>query len=279
MRDEPCWSIAELRARYDLEPALQDVFVEGSFDRDVLSRVFNDGPNQRTFYEIGAVDVPDDTLTAHGLTSGAKQKVIALARELSGLPSAAKVRCLVDRDLDHWFGTLESSEHLHWTLFCCLGCHFLTAQVVTEIMVTTCRARISSIDSFFTSLLEALKRLYALRLADRQLALALKWVALRKYLRREGDTLKFNDDDYVIAVLNRNARSAQGDEFRCVYQQWLGNLNSDYRLAARGHDYTDLLAWSVAQFGGRKEFASTEVIERVFVLLARTVETIQGELQ
>jgi hypothetical protein len=271
------WSIAELFTRYDLEPELFDVFVEGPFDHDVLSHACSNVAGRPTFYEIDTVDVPDELLGRHGLSSGNKQRVVALARELGALSEAAKVICLADRDLDHWFGELEVSQRLRWTMFCCTENHFLTPEIVSDILLTTARARIKTVKSFFMSLTVTLRSLYALRLADRQLAWALKWVSLRKYLIRDGDTLRFDDKKYVAAVLNRNARSSQSKEFGSSYQQWMKKLDCDLRLSARGHDYTELLAWSVGEFGGQKEFASSAAIERLFVLLARSVATISTE--
>ena len=95
-------TISELRARYDLEPSLRDIFVEGKFDQDVLSNCLR-GPEHRDrmIYDIDSVDIPSELLGVHELTDGKKQRVIALARELAPLPSKCLYRCLVDRDLDH----------------------------------------------------------------------------------------------------------------------------------------------------------------------------------
>ncbi len=71
----------------------------------------------------------------------------------------------------------------------------------------------------------------------------------------------------------------QPANFRKSYLEWLEKLDCDSRLASRGHDYTELLAWSVAEFDGQKEFANVAAIERLYVLLARSVATIAKELQ
>jgi hypothetical protein len=277
--EENRWSISELLARYELEPELSDVFVEGAFDREVLAQAFTDPITRPTFYEIDVVDVPIAVLSKHGMSSGNKQRVVALSKELGGLPHAAKVVCLADRDLDHWFGTLSATRRLRWTVYCSIESHFLTVETVSDILVTTGRTRIKNLDPFFGSLIDALKVLYALRLADRQLALALKWVSLRKYLSRDGDSVVFGAEKYALALLNSNAKASRHREFSASYQGWLNQLNCDIRLAARGHDYAELLAWAVAEFGGQKEFASTSAIERLFVLLARSVGTLPRELQ
>ena len=279
MIEDTRWSIPELLARYELEPELSDVFVEGAFDREVLALAFTDPRTRPTFYEIDAVEVPTAVLSKHGLNSGNRQRVVALSKELGSLPHVAKVVCLADRDLDHWFGALSTTGRLRWTIYCSIEGHFLTRETVSDILVTTGRAKIKHVDAFFASLIDTLKLLFALRLADRQMALALKWVSLRKYLSRDGDLVVFRADKYVFALLSSNAKASREGEFNASYQGWLNQLNCDIRLAARGHDYTELLAWAVAQFGGQKEFASTSAIERLFVLLARSVATLSTELQ
>jgi len=273
------WTIPELIARYELEPELIDVFVEGSLDREILTQAVQRSSLGPMFYEVDSVNVSAELLKKYGMSSGNKQRVIALANELSGLPAAAKVTCLVDRDLDHWFTDLVGSNRLKWSMYCSLECHFLTPESVRDIAQTTARARIERLDTFQSSLLIALRTLFSLRLVDREMNLALSWTALRKYLSREGDAMVFDNTKYVTALLHANAKRTIAPEFLERQQTWIRKLNCDIRLSARGHDYTELLAWAISEFGGQKEFASEAAIERLFVLLSRSVQTVAAELQ
>lgn len=278
MSDENKWSISELQARYELEPQLADVFVEGTFDREVLSHAFGGAGRPHVFYEIDVVNVPASTLTKYGLTSGNKQRVIALSRELNAVPPDAQVVCLADRDLDHWFGPLEQSRRLQWTLYCSIEGHFLTTEVMRDILVTTGRARIKKLDDFIESMYGALKSLYCLRLADREIGLAMKWVALKKYLSRNGDSIVFDTERYITALLNANTNHAIKGDFANSYTGWTQKLDCETRSASRGHDYCDLIAWAMTEFDGQKEFGTTIAVERLFVLLSRSIQTIQLEL-
>ena len=273
------WTVGELLARYELEPDLLDVFVEGGFDREVLSQHRSGGCAGRTFYEIDAVDVPAKVVEGHGLTLGNKQRVIALSKELCRAPSSARVVCLVDRDLDHWFAAIADSARLRWSIFCSVENHFLTKDTLRDIAVTTARAKISSFDAFFDSLEVTLRQLYALRLADRELELDLKWTALRKYLSNNSGTVTFDLKKYALAVLNSNAALNRKDDFAASIDRWSHNVGCDIRLASRGHDFTELLAWAISEFGGQKEFTSPAAIERLFVLLARSISSLGQELQ
>ncbi len=279
MNEDIQWTIAELLVRYELEPQLVDVFVEGVFDKEVLSHAFRVTGLPHSFYEIETVCIPPAILAKHGLTSGNKQRVIALSREFQILEPDAKVLCLADRDLDHWFGTLETSRRLRWTVYCSIDSHFLTKDIIRDVLVTTGRARIADLDVFLESVFHILKALYALRLSDRENGYALKWVALKKYLTREGNQIVFDAESYSTAVLNTNAKLPKKATFMRSVTSWASKLNCDVRLASQGHDYCELLAWSMAEFGGQKEFRSKNAVKRLFVLLSRSIETIPMELQ
>lgn len=264
--------------RYDLEPQLADVFVEGVFDKEILSEVFSNLSREAAFYEIDTVNVPPELLARHGLTSGNKQRVVALSRELESLEEHARVRCLVDRDLDHWFDEVKDTARLRWTQFCALESHFISAEIVTDLVIKTASARVTDASILIESLFEVLKSLYALRLADRQHSLSLKWVALKKYLTREGDALRFHTERYVIATLGANSALAQKGAFESTVKNWQERLNCDVRLASRGHDYSELLAIAISEFGGHKAFTDKSAVERLFVLLAKSVSSLAQEL-
>jgi hypothetical protein len=279
MSDMLRWTISELVARYELEPQLKDVFVEGTVDREILSNAPKLSQDGYRFYEIDTVDVPREILERHGLTSGNKQRVTTLAKELAIQLKNTRLQCLVDRDLDHWFGPLEVIPRLRRTLFCSLELHFLTANAIRDVLVTTGRIKVKNFDSFVDSFCTALRSIYALRLTDRQLSMNIKWVSLKKYLSRDGDTVRFNADSYKTSLLASNSLVARKSEFDHAYSSWLADMNCDVRLCSRGHDFQTLLAWAMGEFNGQREFATEPAIERLFVFMARSTETLTQEVQ
>jgi len=273
------WTIDELLARYELEPELRDVFVEGTFDREILSHHLQASGSGHAFYEVDTVDVPIKVLALYGLTSGNKQRLIALSKELATVPTTARVYCLVDRDLDHWFGTVQNLPRLRWSSFCSIESHFLSVETIRDVVITTSRAKIGNFDVFVSSLQSVLRQLYALRLADRELGLNLKWVATRKYLTTNSSELTFDLAGYTQAVLNSSSATNKKVEFTALTDRWQRTLACDIRLACRGHDYTELLAWAVSEFHGQREFSTSDAIQRLFVLLARSVSSLANEVQ
>jgi len=277
MGDIPQRSIDELYARYDLEPELQDVYVEGLFDKEVLERCFQkNSERDRVVYEIGSVRIPFETLYKHGLTEGNKQRVIALAKELSGLPGDQKYRCIVDRDLDHWISSLETVPRLAWTEHVSLELYFFTEETLNDILIVTAKTKISSIRNYTNSLAEVLRFLYALRLASHTLSLNLTWIDTNKSISIDNGKILINQKDYITKLLNSNAKMAQREDFEANTNYWLDTLQGDHRNFIRGHDFVDLLAWTIKEFKGLKYLASSECIERLFILIAdKTTELLK----
>lgn len=278
MTDHIRWTISELQARYELEPHLSDVYVEGVFDKEVLSNVPKLRNAGKVFYEIDTVEVPVDILKKYGLTSGNKQRVLALARELDVLEILQKPICIADKDLDHWFGPLEAIATLRWTKYCSIDLHFLARDLVRQVLVSAGGIKVKNFDILYESLTESLRMLYALRLADRQCSMGMTWVALKKYLVREGDAIRFTVDGYTAALLMKNSMVGRRDEFNAAVTCWLERLVGDVRQYSRGHDFQVMLSWIISEFKGLKNFASEEAVERIFIILARSVDTLPGEL-
>jgi hypothetical protein len=107
----------------------------------------------------------------------------------------------------------------------------------------------------------------------------IKWVSLKKYLSRDGDTVRFNADSYKTSLLASNSLVARKSEFDHAYSSWLADMNCDVRLCSRGHDFQTLLAWAMGEFNGQREFATEPAIERLFVFMARSTETLTQEVQ
>lgn len=274
-------TIDELVARYELEPELRDLYVEGVFDKDVISACIASTKEMGfTVYEIDGVDVPAELVFSHGLTDGNKQRVIVLARELTSiLSNDCSVVCLVDRDLDHWLEELEEIRYLKWTRFCSIESCFGSETTIKAILVDFHGTKIENFPEYFGSLVETLAILYALRLADSHCSWGMTWIPFEKCLSRESNCIRFDSDAYVKRLLINNSKSKKSNDFLASYKHWKETLSGDFRLYARGHDLVDVLAWSVKPFGGIKALASTLSVERAMVLLAGKSQEVIAELQ
>jgi len=262
-------TINELAMRYKLEPELKDIYVEGVFDQDILRNGLSSvGINGRVVYEIDVVDIPEILLNKHGLSDGNKQRVLVLARELANTKPCAAYKCLVDRDLDHYLGNLETTDGLVWTLYTSLELYFFESELIELILVTTAKARISDFQQYLSSLSRILRELYILRLADHELGLSLKWLSFNRLVTKDDSCLQFDSEVYKHRLLDKNSKRNRETEFNISFTNWEAKLAPDVRLSSRGHDFINLLAHSVRLFGGIKEYSSPAAIERLLVLLA-----------
>lgn len=271
------WTIDELCARYSLEDTINDVFVEGAFDCDIL-RETQLPKHGYTFYEIDNVDIPLNVLAQYQLTCGNKQRLVALSHQLNENNIGVGPQCLVDRDLDHWLGVLLELPHLRWTKCCDIETFFLSKDNVVKILITFGKAKIAKLDLFFNSLCDLLRRLYCLRLTAQEMHLMIDWIDFSKYLSKTTHGINFDLNKYIISVLGKNKFGKKTAEFKTAFEKRINQLGDEIQLCARGHDFVQALAWVVTKFGGLKEVAQQEVIQRLLVVFARDAEGLGAEL-
>lgn len=269
MLDDNRWKISELLVKFELEPTLCDIFVEGAFDQEIVSRCFEFTNNaHKVVYAIDSVEVPDTLLMSHNLTDGNKQRVLALAKELSTIKEDCSYKCMVDKDLDHWLNNVEDIKRLVWTEYCSIDLYFFKEEILQDILVTTSKAKISNWSIYIKSLIKTFRIIFIIRLVDRKLSLNMKWIDLSKYLSKHENQIIFNDKDYITRLLNKNSFNDKKEAFNNEIKIWEARLTGDPRLYCRGHDLISLLSWTIEKFHGVKGFDSDAAIERLFVLLA-----------
>jgi hypothetical protein len=265
-------TIEELVARYMLEPSLRDIYVEGVFDQDIAERCIRQtGQKDRIVYHIDTVDVPRELLEAEGLTNGNKQRLIALAKSLARVQTGASLKCLVDRDFDHWFGDLDTCPYLFWTRYCSLELYFFSEKILQEILIDVTKARIENFGVFITSLIDLLRSLYIMRLADKDLSWKMNWLALDKHLSQANSAIAFEKSEYISRLLQKNSRARFGPAFDTALSKWDQRVTGDHRCFIRGHDFIEALRWTISSFHGVKELASCKAIERILVLYSSQI--------
>lgn len=269
----PQWTIDDLIARYELEPKLRDVFVEGEFDKDVLTECFrNVGVTHAVAYAVDAVEIPNELLAQSGLQSGKKSEVIALSIALGALDQASEVRFLVDSDLDYWFDSRRQVPRLVWTEYPSLEVYFLSEEFTRTLVTTVAKAKILQWSELYASFLSVLRELFVLRLADREMDLRLRWLSPNKSLRIHKGQIVFDKKDYVKRLLLSSGRGRDREPFEGRIQAWTARCTgNDARFHTRGHDYVELIAWTIGKAGGLREFSSVAAIERTLVLSALCV--------
>lgn len=167
--DEIKRTVAELVTRYMLEPTLRDVYVEGPFDASFLAWLLGElGAPRAAVYTISTVEIPASILAKYGLTSGQKQRILGLARELVyALGDFSAVSCVVDADLDRVFGTLPTEPIVLVTDYTSLEVYLFQRPLLEQWSAVSARLPCGIFAALTEKLVALLRELFLIRCASR----------------------------------------------------------------------------------------------------------------
>ena len=265
----PKRNIAEIRTRYELEPDLDDVYLEGVYDKEVLDAAMKDSPDHfRPCYAIDDIYIDSSLLAKYNLTTGNRQRVIGLASELN-LPPDTSVRLVVDRDFEDWLPTLPRKSGLVTTKYCDLEIVFFYNEFVKKVMVDASRCKIVEWDSFFDALKVCLCELYCVRLEFEASNIGSPLINFTRCVKLVEGNPKLNVSDLIERSLSKWTDKIGRNELSHKVLSRICELkNEPHQFVARGHDLVTLLAWCIRKTKGAKSFQSEESITRLLVLFA-----------
>jgi hypothetical protein len=278
--DLPAWTVDELQTRYSLEPELRDMFVEGQFDKDVISAALKSAEpeNNIVIYIIDVIRVESELLRKYALTLGNKQRLLALSRELALVKGNLQCVCVVDRDYDEWMKTEETNSIIRYIRYCGIENYFLDGYYINEILVVASRSKIDDFNEFYNSAVSALKELYCIRLTDMSLKLNSKFIDFDRCISIRGGLVVFNSEEYIKRHLLKNSIFKHADKFSKKLAHWKSSMEAvdSPRRCIRGHDFIDLLVFCIRAFKGIRSLADQTLIERMLVLLAsKNIEILE----
>ena len=129
----------ELLSRYEFEPSLVDIYVEGAEDESFYKyHMERMGKNLR-FIDISAIEFPADLdLTIHGLESNNRDKIIYLLTEINKSSPNNTVFGIIDRDiLQYTRGLKNLPQNLFLTDFSCIEMYFFCSRCIAKVQQQT----------------------------------------------------------------------------------------------------------------------------------------------
>ena len=132
--------VDELATRWTLTK-LRMVVVEGRSDQRFLHLVQREAHCHKALrdldvWPVEAIEVPAALLHKHGLVgTGAKQRVVAFAREIESLAESRGFRGVVDKDLDQFFSVDLCSPSVLYTDHGCMVAYLWTIDVLGRLIV------------------------------------------------------------------------------------------------------------------------------------------------
>src|SRR5215468_5827415 len=112
-----------------------------------------------------------------------------------------------------------------------------------------------------------LTELYAMRLADRDLAFGMRWIPFESCLVHKDGAVILSAGEYMKRLVMANDRYVELPRFYDQFSKWKNALAGDPRNHIRGHDFVLLLVWTIRKFGGMKKFAAEDAVQRLFVII------------
>jgi hypothetical protein len=271
-------SIAELITRYELEPNLRDIYVEGDRDKFLLQWFFRSiGLDRPVVYAINvAVDIPPRLLRRYG--GGNRGRVITLCADLeAGLAASARnVFGLVDKDYSELLGTLPLCRYLLLTDYSCMECYALSDRALEKFCHLYLGVRIPN--DCFQELFSVLVELFLLRAAKIALGPA-AWVNNFKGLCSiEDQEIKFNRDAFLERLVNASAGALDLETLNAKISELRSRLSADYRQQINGHDLVQILSWYAHRIGVPLAIYNEAPLHRGLVTSVEIGELLQTRL-
>ena len=249
----PRRKICELVARYELEPSLRDLFVEGPRDRGIYSWYLKKvGYQGVAVFEIESVEIPHETLVSHGLGSGNRARVIALALEFDDqFPSGLRyARCIADSDFDFVFASRNYSNHVLYTDYTSVDLYTCEDELFRKVLCLGFNVSETEIRSLFDSMLSVLREVFIVRAANQKLDWGMRLVPFTKCCEISGSRVTFDRSDFINRCLDSSSRRDGRSMFEGLCEELQVVHLSDPRQGIHGDDYFELVGWYLKKCRG-----------------------------
>lgn len=264
--------ISEIIAAHELERTLVDVYVEGRFDADLVTWYLLDaGHHHVQVYPIDAVHVATEDLG--GLSSGQRQRVIALARALDASGLDMRISCICDRDFEDWLAT-ESlpTNSLLLTDFVSMDAYLISTDALDKFLRLVVGYHSLDGTKLLSVLGPVLEDCFLIRLAHAKRQLSLSWFPpVRCCTLASSGEIHFDREGFLKRLLQKNTHWARKADLEAEMDDLRGRLRADLRTKAHGHDFSTLLAWYIERLN--KAWSGDD--ERVFRALLGCVSRCQ----
>ncbi len=242
-------TLDELSALYRLEPNLKDLFVEGYSDKVFIEWYLRDiTPHSVSVYPIDLVDVPDEVLTKHGLSTGNRSRLLALSCELTeNFQCRLKILCVVDRDFEDYRPTIAYNSYVIFTDCNSLELYAFTPKTMEKFAAVALGGFRMPVPDLMAVLTGVLEQVYSVRLANELLVWGMEWIPFTRYVDIKGTRVSFRKEDFLRAYLQKNNKWSKRVEFLDKVNEVLGLLSEDPGRKIRGHDLVELLMHVIRQ--------------------------------
>jgi Protein of unknown function (DUF4435) len=249
MENETRRTLDELVTRYELEPGLRDIYVEGKTDKLLLEWFLEQKEYQDfAIYEIDTVNISAQRLFELGLNDNKRSRVIALALDIqdrmSELPS--HLTCIADKDFDWLFGKEYQCDLLLFTDYSCLEMYLFNEAILDKFLRLGLRLSDPKSPEILNQISKVLEELFLLRATNEALNLNMEWLDSFGNccnLNKANNEIQFDLTTFIVKYLNKNGKRSQESIFRTKFAELRTKELVEIRYKIHGHDFTELLCW------------------------------------
>lgn len=284
MENEYRHTLEELVARYELEPDLCDIYVEGTTDKNLIEWFLKQKEQQNfTIYVIDTVNIPVERLNELELNNNNRDRVITLALELqnqlSKIPS--HLTCIADKDFDWLFQKNYECDILLFTDYSSLEMYLFNEKVLDKFMTLALGLSNQPVNEILNNLSKVLEELFLIRATNEALDLNMTWLKekdLGKCCSVKGTAIDLQTESFIVKYLNKNNQYKNQSIFVTKLQELKTNTITERRCKIRGHDFINVLCWYITNKLARnkKEFHAPKNVA-VNLLLCVEAEELAKE--
>ena len=257
----PRRTIEEIITRYQLEPDLRDLFVEGPRDRDIYRWYLRQcGYRDVSVFQIDTVEVTRTTLDFHGFGNGNRARLVALAFELDTQFEAVLqfVRCIADSDFDFILGFHGDKPHLLYTDYTSVDLYTFEEQLLKRVLCLGFTHSEARVESLMESITPILMEMFIIRAANGRLDWGMTLPDFTRCCEIHGSRINFDRDVFVNRCLDSNAKRRDRATFDNVCAELEAVQLSDPRKGIQGDDYFELLGWYLRHQSGWRGYTRGE---------------------
>lgn len=266
MADELRRKFDELVARYELEPELRDIYVEGTTDKNLV-QWFLRQKRQQDFvvYEIDTVDIPAERLEELELSNNNRGRVIALALDMQSQFSALPphLTCIADKDFDFLFWKDYNCDILLFTDYCSIEMYFFNETILDKFFSLALGLSRRQAKEVLDKVSKVLEELFLIRAANQALGMNMQWLDFKDCCKVKVTEIEFYSEKFIDKYLNKNSQMSKKQLFVAKLQELRKNEIAERRCKMRGHDFIELLCWYIKHqlARNRKQFHNPEIVE------------------
>jgi len=248
----------ELIAKYEFEPTLKDIYVEGSDDKIILEDFFEKhGIEDVKIFEISTVNIPE----VEGGENSNRTRLKTFADILfHGLSDDNKVFCLIDSDFDWLTEVKEINPKLLATDYANMEMYFFTDSAIKNInrhCLKKYKITKHIKDDF---IVPVLTDLFLVRYVNSKVKWRLTYLNFDKIIKYNKGKFSFDTDLYIKRYLDKNGRGADLNDFKDEIALMSLNKKLDARRYIHGHDFLELICIIVNKFLRKKTIYTPEII-------------------